>query len=195
MPEEFAFGKPSSETKVQLADNKNPPLQWQDLPAGTKSLSLLCVDPDAPSRPDDVNQPDREVPADLPRTNFFHLVLVDLPADLQQIVEGQLSSGVTVGGKSAELTTLKGRQGLNTYTDWFAGDPNMKGSYYGYDGPCPPWNDALVHRYVFTLYALDVPQLELPSPFSGADVLKKMEGHILGQQSFEGTYTLNTRLR
>ena len=36
----------------------------------------------------------------------------------------------------------------------------MFGDYYGYDGPCPPWNDELVHRYVFTLYALDVPRLE-----------------------------------
>ena len=34
----------------------------------------------------------------------------------------------------------------------------MFGDYYGYDGPCPPWNDELVHRYVFTLYALDVAQ-------------------------------------
>jgi hypothetical protein len=29
----------------------------------------------------------------------------------------------------------------------------MAGSYFGYDGPFPPWNDSLVHHYVFTLYA------------------------------------------
>ena len=42
----------------------------------------------------------------------------------------------------------------------------MSGDYFGYDGPCPPWNDALVHRYVFTLYALDVATLGLQGPFT-----------------------------
>ena len=48
------------------------------------------------------------------------------------------------------------RQGINDYTGWFAGDKDMAGNYFGYDGPCPPWNDEIPHRYVFTLYALDV---------------------------------------
>ena len=33
------------------------------------------------------------------------------------------------------------RQGINDYTGWFAGDADMAGNYFGYDGPCPPWND------------------------------------------------------
>ena len=32
----------------------------------------------------------------------------------------------------------------------------MAGHYFGYDGPFPPFNDSLVHHYVFTLYALSV---------------------------------------
>ena len=39
---------------------------------------------------------------------------------------------------------------------WFASDKDMAGDYHGYDGPCPPWNDEIPHRYVFTVYALDV---------------------------------------
>jgi len=31
----------------------------------------------------------------------------------------------------------------------------MKGTYFGYDGPAPPWNDSVVHHYAFTLYAVD----------------------------------------
>ena len=31
----------------------------------------------------------------------------------------------------------------------------MAGQYFGYDGPFPPFNDSLVHHYVFTLYALN----------------------------------------
>ena len=42
------------------------------------------------------------------------------------------------------------------YTGWFADDPQMSGQYFGYDGPFPPFNDSLVHHYVFTLYALNV---------------------------------------
>jgi phosphatidylethanolamine-binding protein (PEBP) family uncharacterized protein len=43
----------------------------------------------------------------------------------------------------------------------------MAGEYYGYDGPCPPWNDERVHTYVFTLYALDIPRLPLEGRFTG----------------------------
>ena len=40
------------------------------------------------------------------------------------------------------------RHGINDYTGWFASDADMAGDYYGYDGPCPPWNDEIPHRYV-----------------------------------------------
>jgi Raf kinase inhibitor-like YbhB/YbcL family protein len=70
----------------------------------------------------------------------------------------------------------------------------MEGSYHGYDGPCPPWNDELIHEYHFKLYALDVESLNLPDPFGGPDVLKAMEGHILDQATITGMYTLNKEL-
>jgi Phosphatidylethanolamine-binding protein len=59
------------------------------------------------------------------------------------------------------------RQGLNDFTGWFANDPNMKGTYFGYDGPAPPWNDSVVHHYTFTLYAIDVPKLEVKVDLTG----------------------------
>ena len=71
----------------------------------------------------------------------------------------------------------------------------MSGDYYGYDGPCPPWNDALRHRYVFTIYALDVEQLPVTGRFSGADLRQAMEGHILAQAQLTGTYSLNPALK
>jgi phosphatidylethanolamine-binding protein (PEBP) family uncharacterized protein len=37
-----------------------------------------------------------------------------------------------------------------------AGNPDMAGQYFGYDGPCPPWNDERMHHYIFTIYALDI---------------------------------------
>ena len=58
------------------------------------------------------------------------------------------------------------RQGLNDYTGWFAGDAQMGGDYYGYDGPYPPFNDLRGHRYFFRLFALDVGTLDLPARFT-----------------------------
>ena len=88
-----------------------------------------------------------------------------------------------------------GRHGINDYTGWFAGDANMKGNYYGYDGPCPPWNDSIVHHYVFTLYALDTAHLNVHGDLNGANVRAALAGHVLSQAHLSGTYTLNPRLR
>ena len=95
-----------------------------------------------------------------------------------------------------ELTTTSfevggSRQGLNDYTGWFAGDPDMTGIYYGYDRPAPPWND---HRYVFTLFALDVESVDVEGDFNGEDVRAAIQGHVLDEASVEGTYTQNPRL-
>ena len=51
------------------------------VPAGTRSFAIICHDPDVPSQGDDVNQEGRVVPATLPRVDFFHWVLVDLPPE------------------------------------------------------------------------------------------------------------------
>ena len=195
IPGTFAFCVPDPDTHATFGENQNPHLAWTDLPEGTKSLVLICHDRDVPTAADDVNQEGREVPADLPRTDFFHWVLVDLDPSLGSIAQGTFSNGVTPRGKDAAAGPLGTRQGINNYTDWFAGDPDMEGHYLGYDGPCPPWNDTLVHHYVFTVYAIDVERCPVEAPFTGPDVLTAIEGHVLRQASIVGTYTLNPRLR
>lgn len=140
-----------------------------------------------------MNQEGREVPVDLPRTDFYHWLLVDLPATLRSLEEGAVASGVVPRGKEADATPV-GRAGVNDYTGWFSGDTDMEGEYFGYDGPCPPWNDSIIHRYTFTVYALDVESVDLPAGFTGSDVIAAVEGHTLEQVSLTGTYTLNPRL-
>lgn len=195
IPEEFAFGAIDPKTRVALAANRNPHLAWKDVPAGTQSYALICHDPDVPSKPDDVNHDGREVPADLPRVDFFHWVLVDLPASTQSIAAGEYSDGVTARGKTGpEIKGKAARHGLNDYTVWFASDQDMGGDYFGYDGPCPPWNDAIIHRYVFTLYALDTPNINLDGKFTGQQVRDVIRGHLLAEASIMGTYTLNPNL-
>jgi Raf kinase inhibitor-like YbhB/YbcL family protein len=71
----------------------------------------------------------------------------------------------------------------------------MAGDYHGYDGPCPPWNDEIVHHYVFTLYALDVERLPADGRLTLDVVKQAMQGHVLGQASITGLYALNPSVR
>ena len=192
--ERFAAGRLTGDEGVGFADNLNPHLAWNEVPEGTRSLVLICHDFDVPSRPDDVNQPDREIPSDLPRVDFFHWVLVDLPPTLARIGEGEFSRGFTPRGKHGPAAAHGARQGLNDYTGWFAADPNLAGSYFGYDGPFPPFNDSLVHHYVFTLYATSLARLPLDGAFTGPQVREANAGHVLEAATHSGTYTLNRRL-
>ena len=191
IPVEFAFGAIDPVTHVKLSGNRNPDFAWGGLPAGTKSLVLLCHDPDVPSRGDDVNKEGRTVASSLARVDFFHWVLVDLPADAAPIERGEFSDGVTARGKPGPQAPRGARQGINDYTGWFAGDREMAGNYFGYDGPCPPWNDELPHRYVFTLMALDVARLGVGGVFKGPDVRNAVAGHVLADASVTGRYSLN----
>lgn len=191
IPPEFAFGRMDPAAHVALSDNRNPDFAWSDAPAGTRSFALICHDPDVPSRGDDVNKEGRTVPRSLPRVDFFHWVLIDLPPPTCSIARGAHSNGVLPRGKPGPDAPGGGRHGVNDYTGWFAGDHDMGGDYHGYDGPCPPWNDEIPHRYVFTLYALDVDRLLVPPRFNGQDARKAMQGHILAQASTSGRYALN----
>lgn len=186
---EFALGAPGG-----FGGNRNPHLAWEDAPAGTRSFALMCIDTDAPTDPATVGRADMDIPVDQPRTDFVHWVMVDIPADVREIAAGSCSDGVSKGGKQSPHGPDGARQGLNDYTGWFAGDHDMAGDYYGYDGPCPPWNDSIVHRYVFTVYALDVERVPLMGRFSGADARKVIAHHLLGEASITGIYTLNPRL-
>ena len=156
-------------------------MQRSEVPAGCKSLTLICVDPDAPAIPGDVNKAGRTLAVDLPRTDFHHWVIVDLPASCTGIAAGECSDGVTAGGKptpSNPEEAPQARQGRNDYTGWFAGDPEMGGTYLGYDGPAPPLNDERVHHYYLKLYAV------ARRPVPGLGGFRRARGH----QGHPGTH-------
>lgn len=194
IPARYAFAKPHPESRATLSENVNPHLEWTGVPDGTRSFALICHDYDVPGEGSDVNQPDREVPEDLQRVDFFHWVLVDIPAHKTSIAEGEFSDGVVPRGQDARQGPHGTRQGLNDFTGWFSGDEDMEGKYYGYDGCAPPWNDSVLHHYVFTVYALDVERVDVEGDFTGHDVREAIDGHVLAEASLEGTYTQNPRL-
>ena len=87
---------------------------------------------------------------DAERKAFYHWLLVDIPADVTSLGEGDLAG-------------VAGRNSM--------GDRSKSGN--GYDGPCPPFNDERVHTYHFSVYALDVATLDLRPGFSGEGFVRE----------------------
>ncbi|MBF0237811.1 MAG: YbhB/YbcL family Raf kinase inhibitor-like protein [SAR324 cluster bacterium] len=193
IPGKFAFCVKDPKNHVAMSDNINPRVHWSEIPAGTKSFLLILVDKDVPSQGDKVNKEGMTVPADLPRVDFYHWVLADIPLNITEIAEGAVSNGITARGKNTGKTPY-GVCGFNDYTGWFTGDKDMEGVYGGYDGPCPPWNDERLHHYTFRVYALDVTSLGLSGAFNGQTAEKATKGHVLEIAEWHGTYTLNPQV-
>ena len=191
IPAEFAFGVADPAEHLRLGANRNPHLRWSGAPSATRSFVLLCVDTDVPTRANDVNKPGRVVPASLPRTDFHHWVMVDIAPTVQEIGAGACSDGIVARGKRTPAGPAGARQGLNDYTSWFAGDADMGGEYFGYDGPCPPWNDELLHHYHFVLYATGLARCPVDGAFTAAQVRAAIDGHVLAEAKLTGTYSLN----
>jgi hypothetical protein len=56
----------------------------------------------------------------------------------------------------------------------------------GYQPPCPP-PGATPHHYIFEIYALDA-KLDLPAGSARADLLKAMDGHVIGKSTYVGNF-------
>jgi Raf kinase inhibitor-like YbhB/YbcL family protein len=95
---------------------------------------------------------------------FVHWVLYRIPAERRELPQGMPDQGQLPDGS---------RQGGNGFDK------------LGYGGPCPPGSSA--HRYIFTLYALDT-QPDLPPGASRKELMKAMNGHILGQGQLTGRF-------
>jgi len=123
----------------------SPPIAWSLVPDGTKTLALICDDPDAPVG------------------TWVHWVIFNLPATIKELYENippqkELENGA--------------KQGMNDFRK------------IGYGGPCPPGG---THRYYFKLYALDT-QINLDAGAKKSQLLKAMEGHIIGKGQLMGRY-------
>ncbi len=123
-------------------------------------LAWSGVPPSAKSLALIVDDPDAPDPS-APKMTWVHWVLYDVPPQTTALAEG------------ASRTPPQGaRDGLN---DW---------KKPGYGGPCPPIGR---HRYFFKLYALDTVLPDLGKP-TKADLLKAMQGHVVGSAELVGTY-------
>jgi phosphatidylethanolamine-binding protein (PEBP) family uncharacterized protein len=106
IPAEFAFGRIDPIHHFAFSQNRNPQLEWKDVPEPTNSFVLICHDVDVPIHPDDVNQEGREV----------HWLLLDIPVATRQIAAGSYSDGVTARDKKSPEAPDGLRQGVNDFT-------------------------------------------------------------------------------
>jgi Raf kinase inhibitor-like YbhB/YbcL family protein len=191
LPNKYAFCVPAAQGHTTGGANINPSVSWSKGPRGTKSYALVLYDTDSPAEQrEKMNKEGETLTAAVPRRNFYHWLLVDISPSVNSIKEGADSNARVVHGKPA-TPSAAGVKGLNDYTKATAANEAMKGQYYGYDGPCPPWNDENLHHYHFTVYALSVASLALHNDFDAAAAQQAMEGKILAQGEVVGLFTQN----
>lgn len=69
--EDVTDGQPLKDDQVAGKGDRSPQLSWSGAPEGTKSFTITCFDPDAPTP-----------------SGFWHWVLVDVPADVTSLDAG-----------------------------------------------------------------------------------------------------------
>jgi Raf kinase inhibitor-like YbhB/YbcL family protein len=191
IPNKYAFCAPAAQGHTTAGADISPRISWSKGPRGTKSYAIILYDSDSPAEHREMmNKEGVTMTAAVKRHDFYHWVLVDIPPNIRSLKEGADANGRVVHGKPA-TPAAAGVRGLNDYTKVTASNDAMKGNYYGYDGPCPPWNDEIVHHYHFVVYALSVKSLGLPADFDGPAALDAMKGKILAQGEELGLYTQN----
>ena len=131
--------------------NMSPQLSWKNAPEGTKSFAIMMYDPDAPTG-----------------SGFWHWVMFDIPADVNELREGAGSGFIKYVPTGA----------IQSNTDY--GKP-------GYGGPCPPKGDGK-HAYIITVYALPVSSLGLNSEINPAIVGFNVNAKALAKASIIAYY-------
>lgn len=100
---------------------------------------------------------------------FVHWVVYKIPATAKGL-PAELPMDATLTGPAEIAGAIQGLSGFRRA---------------GYRGPAPPAGKP--HHYTFTVYALDT-ELPLAEGLNKADLLKAMEGHIIGQGALVAIY-------
>ena len=101
-------------------------------------------------------------------SGWWHWVVYDLPKNTQSLPQGAGAEH----GALLPAGAVEGRTDLGTDA---------------YHGPCPAKGDP-PHRYVFTVYALNVAKLPVPPEASGAMVTSVVQEHLLAKAVFVAHY-------
>ena len=160
-------------------ENLSPSLRWTEGPQQTKSYALIMEDVDykigrGTVDPGGVGEKAKKT------SDWVHWIIYNIPYEVTE-----LASGIPA---TMDQLPDGSRQGLNDF------------KHIGYEGPCPiqvvmtysgrsPRTDP-AHRYVFTLYALDV-TVDLPAAATKGQLLSFMENHILSKSHTAGKFQIS----
>lgn len=98
-------------------------------------------------------------------SGWWHWIVFNMPATTTHLEAGASASSMPMGAV----------EGRNDY-----------GSV-GFGGACPPKGDK-PHRYIFTLYALDVPSIDMNPYTPAAQVGYKLNKHAIAKATLTATY-------
>ena len=155
-------------TGTETYPDTSPRLEWSGVPEGARSLALIM----------DSDQSLAKVTT--------HWMIWNIPADAAGLPE---AVATTTEVLSIGPSTMQG--------------VNDEGTV-GYAGPCPAPVTMIYHRfgdkakpkvtfnYVFHVYALDT-ELDLGPETTKEDLLKAMEGHIIGGGEITGQFAARTK--
>lgn len=101
-------------------------------------------------------------------SGWWHWVMINIPATASSIAKG----AGTPDGKLLPAGTQQVR------TDF---------GMTGFGGACPPVGDK-PHRYIFTVFALKVPKLDVPADATAALAGYMINGNLLAKTSFTAYY-------
>ena len=101
-------------------------------------------------------------------SGWWHWVVVNIPATVHALPAG-------AGNPPRHAPPAGAREIRNDF------------GYRAYGGPCPPVGDR-PHHYIFTVYALKVPKLDLPADASPALTGYMIHANAIGSASFTGRY-------
>jgi Raf kinase inhibitor-like YbhB/YbcL family protein len=157
----FKDGATIPDDYTNFGKNVSPPLSWSGAPATTRQFAVVCHDPDAP----------------LPG-GFTHWVIYKIPATAKGLPEAvPAGAAVTASGIAG---AIQGANGFGAFAR--RGGPPPEPSYRG---PAPP--AGAPHHYHFTVYAIDG-GVDLQPGLNRNDLLKAIEGHVVGQGEIVGLY-------
>lgn len=194
--EVHAVATPTADGKAEMAGaDRSPHLRWSGEPDGTRSFAVSVVDPDVPADRTRMGIEGVSLGDDEARVEFAHWLVVDLPAEVHELPAGAGGAGFVAHGRTPGPTSVGGVQGENGYRGLFEGNADLEGTYGGWNGPFPPWNDRWVHHYVTIVHALDVDAVGLEPGFDLDAFRAAIDGHVLATAEIVPTYTLNPDLR